>query len=398
MDKKVILAFSGGLDTSFCVVKLKEQGYSVVTVLVDTGGFDKNKVKEIERKAYRLGAYKHYTIYSDTDIYNNVIGYLIKANGLYQGIYPQMCADRYVIVEKCINITKKEKTNLIAHGCTAMGNDQIRFDVSIRALGDYEIIAPIRDLQSKVKGNIRQYEIEYLNKRGFSIPKAHKRYSINQNVLGVTISGSEIDRCEEPDEEAFVLTKVAGNRIRKQKYIKVSFRGGLPVALNGKKAMGIDILRSLNREVGKYGCGRFIYTGDCIIGIKGRIAFECPGLYALITAHRALEEAVLSPQQNQFKDIISKKWAQLVYSGLYFDPLREDIERFIDNHQRYVTGEVTLKVTQANIIPVSYSSNYIPKERETVYAQSSSWSPDEANGFGKLFGIGTVLANVVRKK
>ncbi len=392
MSKKIVLAFSGGLDTSYCAAALDDHGYDVITVFVDSGGFSKRSLGWIKKKALRLGASRHFTISATKDIYRKIISYLIKSNGLYQNIYPQMCADRYVIVEKCIEIAKRERATMIAHGCTAMGNDQVRFDVSIRALSNYRIIAPIRDLQTRIKKNLRQYEINYLRKKGIKVSAAHERYTINQNVLGVTISGSEIDRDDEPMEGAFVLTKPVKKPGANAQYVKIGFKKGLPVSLNGRKFDGYTILSKLNKIVGNHGCGRFIYTGDCVIGIKGRIVFECPGLYALIMAHRALEEMVLSKEQNQFREVMSQKWAYLVYSGLYYDPLRQDIEKFIDSHQKYVAGEVVLKIHQRSLMPVKCSSPYMIREKGTVYAQSSTWQPKEAEGFIKLFGIGTTLA------
>jgi len=390
MKKRVILAYSGGLDTSFCIAWLKERGYQVITVFVDTGSFSRSALQSLSAKAYELGAAKHYTVNAKKQIYEKIIAYLIKSNGLYQDIYPQLCADRYIIVEKCCEIAQKEKTHLIAHGCTAMGNDQSRFDISIKALGNYEIIAPIREIQKSVQKNIRQYEIDYLKKRGFAVPLSHKKYSINQNILGTTISGSEIDLNEEPPESVFVLTKKEASC--HARYLTIEFRQGLPVSLDGKPMPNIALLQALNNTVGSHGFGRFIYTGDCIIGIKGRIAFECPGLYALIVAHKALEDATLSREQNQFKSIISHKWASLIYSGLYFDPLRQNLEKFIDAHQQFVTGSVTLKLHDASLLPVTYSSPYLIREKNTVYAQSSAWLPQEAEGFIKLSGLSTILA------
>jgi len=392
LSKRIVLAFSGGLDTSYCAAVLRDQGYDVITVFVNSGGFNKKSLQLIKKKALRIGVSRHFIVSSAKDIYRKIISYLIKSNGLYQNIYPQMCADRYIIVEKCIEIAKRERAAMIAHGCTAMGNDQVRFDVSIRALSNYKIVAPIRDLQARIKTNLREHEINYLKKKGIKVSALHKRYTINQNVFGVTISGSEIDKGDEPKESAFILTKAVMKSGTKPQYVKIGFKKGLPVSLNRRKIDGYTILTKLNKIVGNHGCGRFIYTGDCVVGIKGRIVFECPGLYALITAHRALEEMVLSKEQNQFKEIMSQKWAYLVYSGLYFDPLRQDIEKFIDSHQDYVTGEVVLKIHQGSLMPVKCSSAYMIKEKGTVYAQSSTWQPKEAEGFVKLFGIATTLA------
>ena len=387
---KVVLAFSGGLDTSFCVVRLKAQGFRVITVFVTTGDLSGPARNEIERRARKLGAWRHYTIDVSDKVYRNIVAYLIKSSGLYQGVYPQLCADRYAIVEECVRIAQRSGTKLIAHGCTAMGNDQVRFDVSIRALGDHRIIAPIRELQAKIKTGLRQYEADYLQRAGFPVPRRQKKYTVNQNLLGVTISGSEIDDLGEPSEDAYILTR--SRAAVKPRYVEIGFEHGLPVSLNGKITPGPQILKILNKIVGSYGIGRFTYTGDCVIGIKGRIAFECPGLHALLTAHRVLEEAVLSKEQNRFKRPLADQWAHLVFSGLYFDPLRADLERCLDSLQRFVTGRVVLKLQTRNLEAVSYSSSYLLRSKKVVYAQQSTWQPVEAEGFVKLYGMSTTLA------
>ncbi len=390
-NQKVILAFSGGLDTSYCAVWLKKQGYRVITVHVATDDLTPAARAAIEKQARQLGAWRHYSVDGREKIYRTIIAYLIKSHGLYQGVYPQLCADRYAIVEECARIAGREKTNLIAHGCTAVGNDQVRFDVSIRALGDYEIIAPIRDLQSRIKNRLRSHEIDYLQQAGFQVPSRLKKYTVNQNLLGVTISGSEIDELKEPAESAYVLTRrTAGNRIS---YVQLGFNHGLPVTLNRRPRSGPEILKRLNTIIGAYGIGRFMYTGDCIIGIKGRIAFECPGLHALLTAHQALTEAVLSREQNRFLRIVAEQWSQLVFSGLYFDPLGRDLEKLLDHLQRHVTGQVTLKVEPGRLQVVSYYSPFLLRDQHLVYAQQASWSAQEATGFVQLFGLSTILAN-----
>ena len=392
MSTKAVLAFSGGLDTSFCVPYLKERGYDVVTVFVNTGGFSSEEARAIGARARKLGALRHYDTDAQEEIYGQIVGPLIRANGLYQDAYPNMCADRYVIVQKCVEIARREKTDVIAHGCTGMGNDQVRFDVSIRALGDFEIVAPIRDFQKTQRTGLREKEAGYLQSKGFGVAAAHRRYSINQNVLGVTISGSEIDQQKEPAEEAFTLTRSPEKAPAKPERIRFGFERGLPVSLNGRRSRGIEILRKLNILAGIHGVGRHIYTGDCIIGIKGRIAFECPGLESLVVAHRALEEATLSKEQNQFKAVIGKKWAELVYTGLYYDPLLRDLERFLESSQARVGGEVTLRLHRGTCIPVALSSPNRVEASGTVYAQASAWDPAEAEAFCKLFGLATTTA------
>ncbi|MCE9584876.1 MAG: argininosuccinate synthase [Planctomycetes bacterium] len=387
-----VLAFSGGLDTSFCVPWLMERGWDVITVLVDTGGFTPDKVREIGKRARDLGAKKHFFVDGRKEIYDRLISHCIRANGTYQQMYPVMCADRYLIVEKSVAFAKRFKADAVAHGCTGMGNDQVRFDVTLRALGCDTILAPIRDFQAMGGGPVRDREKTFLEERGFPVSKKHTRYSINQNVFGVTISGSEIDRHEEPAEDAWTITAPQEKTPAKADRVTIGFEGGLPVSLGGRRMHGIEILRRLNELAGKHGVGRFLYTGDCVIGIKGRIAFECPGLHTVLVAHRALEEATLSKEQNQFKDGIGKKWTELAYNGLFYDPLARNLEVMLEEMQRWVGGTVTVKFHRGTVLPVAYETPHEMRQKGTMYAQTSSWTPDEATAFVKLFGLSTVTA------
>jgi argininosuccinate synthase len=388
----VVLAFSGGLDTSFCVPWLRERGWEVITVFVDTGGASKAQVAAIGRRAKDLGAAKHISVSAEQAIYDQIVAPLVRSHALYEGVYPLMCTDRYVIVEQCAAVARREGAAAIAHGCTGMGNDQARFDIALRALGDWEILAPIRDFQAEVTTGLRQKEIDYLAKLGFEVPAAHRRYSINQNVFGVTISGTEIDELREPAQEAFVLTVDPSVAPARPGYYRVELQEGLPVALDGKRMPGIAILKALNTKIGRHGCGRFLYTGDCVIGIKGRIAFECPGITALLTAHRALAELTLSKEQNLFLPLAAQKWAYLQYSGLFHDPLVRDLNRLIESSQDRVNGTVTLKACRGQLLAVAVESPDLLRQAGTVYAQSSAWKPAEAEAFCKLFGMSTVMA------
>jgi argininosuccinate synthase len=391
-SQKAVLAFSGGLDTSFCVPWLRERGWEVITVFVDTGGVPPGQAAAIGRKAKVLGAARHVAVSAEREIYDQIIAPLLRSHALYEGAYPLMCSDRYVIVETCAAVARREGARAIAHGCTGMGNDQARFDIAIRALGDFEILAPIRDFQAEVKKDLRAREIDYLAARGFDVPAAHRTYSINRNVFGVTISGSEIDALREPDPRAFVLTRPVDRAPAAPGYAWITFERGLPVALDGRRMSGIAILRALNGRVGRHGCGRSIYTGDCVIGIKGRIAFECPGLAALMAAHRALAELTLSKEQNLFLPAAAQKWAYLQYSGLFHDPLVRDLNRFFESANASVNGRVRVKAHRGQLLAVAVESPDALRQPGTVYAQASAWAPAEAEAFVKLFGIGTVLA------
>ncbi|MBN1639145.1 MAG: argininosuccinate synthase [Ignavibacteriales bacterium] len=394
-NKKVILAFSGGLDTTFCVVYLKEKGYDVVTATINTGGFDEKTLTEIEKKAIELGSIKHYNIQAEEKIYEQIIQYLIKLNGLYEDDYPVMCADRYVIAQEILSIAEKENCNTVAHGSTAVGNDQVRFDSAFLTLkNDVKILSPIKELNIT-----RDDEIEYLKERGFNIDVKSKKYSINHNIFGSTVSGSEIDINEEPDISAYNLTKVDKTlNSDSYEYITIDFAKGLPVALNSIKMGGLNILKQLNKIVGRYGYGSRIYVGDCIIGIKGRIMFEAPGLFVLLKAHRKLEQMTLTKEQYRFNNYASQSWSNLVYIGMYYEPLVRNLESYSDSVQEKVNGRVKVKVQLNKIEIVEINSpNSLIRDDIATYAQKSTWTAEEANGFIKFHSLPQVLSNLPRK-
>ncbi|GAA4362566.1 argininosuccinate synthase [Kangiella marina] len=394
--EKVVLAFSGGLDTSFCVPYLIDKGFEVHTLFVNTGGVSTQVVDEIEQTAIKLGAEKHWTIDGQQELWNTIIKPLVWGNALYQDQYPVLCADRYLIAKEAVQLCKKLQTNYVAHGCTGMGNDQVRFDLSIKALSDLTILSPIRDIQKDIT-DVRQYEIDYLANKGHEVSATHKKYSINENLLGVTVSGGAIDKWLAPEDNTYILTSLPEKRPSTSTNLKLEFVEGELKAINGEALHGVAAMQQLNTMLGGYGIGRGIYTGDTIIGLKGRIVFEAPALMGLLAAHKALEEVVLTQQQNHFKPLLAKKWVELVYQGFYFDPLTANIQKFLESSQKNVTGIVELKVSAGHVEAVAIDSSYMIINKDVEYAQKANWGIEEATGFIKLFGQSTATWSSVQK-
>ncbi len=396
MNKKLVLAFSGGLDTTYCLHTLVKQGYEVHSVFVNAGGISGDEIASIEKRAIELGSAKHYSFDIKNEIWKEFVTPLVWSHARMNNEYPLLCSDRYMIVKKCLQLCDELDTDIFAHGCTAMGNDQFRFDQTVKSIGDYSIIAPIRDLQAKVTA-VRDYEIDELSKAGIEVASQHKAYSINENMLGVTISGGKIDEFQQPDESSYLWVKQRKDWPQQSLTIKIGFEKGEAVSLNGEKLSGVQIIEQLNQQLGQYGVGRHIYTGDVSIGLKGRIVFECPAIDGLLIAHQALQDTVNSKFQNQFNHIISNRWGELVYNGYFHDPHKTDLEAYLSSSQSHVTGEVTLYTEGGNLIATAIDSDYIVQDENTVYAQSAPWSPEDALGFIKLAGQATTLVNKVRR-
>jgi argininosuccinate synthase len=389
-SRDIVLAFSGGLDTSFCVPYLKEQGWSVHTVFADTGGVDDEERAFIEQRAAELGVASHRTVDGGPAIWNGFVKPFVWAGEGYQGQYPLLVSDRYLIVDAALARAAELGTNAIAHGCTGMGNDQVRFDLAVKSQGDYRIVAPIREIQ-KQHTQTRAYEQQYLEERGFGVRAKQKAYTINENLLGVTMSGGEIDRWEAPGEGARGWCAPRSAWPADPLVATLKFVEGEAVALDGHELPGEKILAKLNTLFSQYGVGRGLYTGDTTIGLKGRIIFEAPGLTALLAAHRALEEAVLTKQQNRFKPEVARKWVELVYEGFFHDPLKADLEAFLGSSQRTVNGEVVLETRGGRVDAVEVRSPHLLHAKGAVYAQSADWGVEEAEGFIKLFGMSSTL-------
>lgn len=389
-SRDIVLAFSGGLDTSFCVPYLKERGWNVHTVFADTGGVDAEERAYIEQRAADLGVASHVTVDGGPAIWDGFVKPFVWAGEGYQGQYPLLVSDRYLIVDAALKRAAELGTNAIAHGCTGMGNDQVRFDLAVKASGDYRIVAPIREIQ-KEHTQTRAYEQAYLEERGFGVRAKQKSYTINENLLGLTMSGGEIDKWEAPGEGARGWCAPRAEWPEAPLRVTIGFKHGEAVSLDGEPVAGAALLAKLNALFAPYGVGRGVYTGDTVIGLKGRIVFEAPGLVSLLAAHRALEETVLTKQQNRFKPEIARKWVELVYEGFYHDPLKADLEAFLQSSQATVNGEVVLETRGGRVDAVAVTSPHILNAKGATYAQSADWGVEEAEGFIKLFGMSSTL-------
>jgi argininosuccinate synthase len=389
-SQDIVLAFSGGLDTSFCIPWLIERGYRVHTVFADTGGVDADERAFIEARAAELGAATHVTVDGGQALWRDFVVPFVMAGEGYQGQYPLLVSDRYLIVEAALKRCDELGTKLIAHGCTGMGNDQVRFDLSVKALGDYTIVAPIREIQRE-HAQVRAYEQQYLEQRGYTVRAKQKAYTINENLLGLTMSGGEIDSWQSPGDGARGWCAPRAQWPEQPLRTRIGFENGEAVSLDGERIAGHELLARLNRDFAGHGVGRGLYTGDTTIGLKGRIVYEAPGLIALLAAHRALEEAVLSKSQNRCKPTVAKQWVELVYEGFFHDPLKADLEAFLRSSQRCVNGAVTLETHGGSVHAVAVESPHILTAKGATYAQSADWGVAEAEGFIKLFGMSSTL-------
>jgi argininosuccinate synthase len=387
-----VLAFSGGLDTSFCVPWLKEQGYDVVTATVDTGGFSPEELSQIAARSEELGAVAHHTVDGRQDLWDLVVGYINRGNVLRGGVYP-LCAgpERLVQAMHVVEIAGMYGASAIAHGSTGAGNDQVRFDLAIRVLmPEAKIIAPIREL-----GAQRATEVEYLAAHGFDVPAKNGRYSINQGLLGTTIGGGEtLDSWEHPPDSAFVETTSPADAPDQADTLVLSFDEGLPVALDGVSMQPLELMAALAEAGGKHGVGRGIHLGNTVLGLKGRIAFEAPAALIAITAHRELEKLVLTKQQQFWKDHLADVYGNMLHEGLYFDPVMRDIEAMVRSSQQTVTGDVRVRLFKGHIQVEGCRSPYSLLDRKVgTYGEANrAWTGEEAAAFCKLYGLQSVLA------
>jgi len=390
VKEKCVLAYSGGLDTSVCIKYLQLlHDLDVVTVTVNVGQND--DFEEITNRSKQVGAIKHYNIDASSEFTQNYIIPSIKANGLYENRYPLATAlARPLIAKKAVDIAAKENAKYIAHGCTGKGNDQIRFDITIRCLNpDLKIIAPIRDLNLT-----RDKEIQFANEHKIPVNTEVKKYSIDENLWGRSIEGGDLeDLLNEPSDDCFKYVKFDNP---KAGYLEIDFEAGIPVCVEGQRMNLTDLINYVNIKAGSYGVGIIDHVEDRVIGIKSREIYECPAACVLIESHQDLEKMVLTSHELRFKHLVDQQWSWMTYSGLWQDPLVNDLDRFIDATQNRVTGTVKMRMQNGSMRVVGRRSEFsLYKNELATYSSGSIFDQTLAKGFVELWGLQSVTANSI---
>lgn len=390
-DAPVILAFSGGLDTSWCVPWLLEQGHRVVTVTVDVGGLDDSDRAALAARSAELGAQEHVLVDARQAFFDRVLRFLIAGNVLRGNLYP-LCvgAERSLQAAEAARVAREKGAWAVAHGCTAAGNDQVRFEVALKAVApELQNLAPIRDLAPS-----REDEASYLAERGFPVPANTTTYSVNSGLWGTTIGGAETsttDQCI--PESAWVRTHGAFERNLAPTTLKVTFEAGVPTHVDGVAMDPVAAIEAIDELAAAYGIGRGIHLGETILGVKGRVAFEAPAATVLIAAHRELEKACLTGRQLAVKEGLGQTYGDLVHQGLFFEPACRDIEALLASSQERVTGDVFVQLRPGQAFVLGVRSPWsLAEASRAVYGEAvGEWTPADAAGFAKLFATSVVL-------
>jgi argininosuccinate synthase len=384
----IVLAYSGGLDTSFLVPWLAAQeGRPIITVTVDTGGIDAAAARTLAERARALGAIEHHQVDARSDYFEQVLRFLIMGNVRRGGLYP-LCvgAERVMQAQTIARMARQLGSDRVAHGCTAAGNDQVRFEVALRTLApDLKVLAPVRDHAFR-----REDELAYLSERQLPLPPTGARYSVNRGLWGVTIGGQEtLTSAGSIPDEAWILTRNAFREPRAAQRHVLSFREGRPAGLDGTTLTAVELIESLEELAAPFGIGRGIHLGDTIIGTKGRVAFEAPAAEVLLSAHRELEKLVLTARQQRIKEQVSQVYGDLVHEGQLLDPVCRDIEALLLSSQRRVTGDVHLLLQTGSLFIEGVESPYsLMAASKGVYGEAAGeWSAADALGFSRLVAL-----------
>jgi argininosuccinate synthase len=395
--KKLVLGFSGGLDTTFCVKYLGEDlGYEVHSIIVNTGGFSEDELKKIEAHAYALGVKTHTTVNAVKSYYDRIIRYLVYGNVLKNNTYPlSVSAERLSQALSIAEHTKKLNADAVAHGSTGAGNDQVRFDMIFHIMiPSVEIITPIRDLKLS-----REAEIEYMKEKGVAMNFEKAQYSINKGLWGTSVGGKEtLNSNGMLPESAWPTQMTKGSE---QEEVVVRFDKGELVAVNGKSFdHPTEAIQYLQTLAGPYGIGRDIHVGDTIIGIKGRVGFEAAAPMVILKAHHALEKHVLTKWQLQWKDQLALFYGNWLHEGQILDPVMRDIEAFLANSQANVTGEVFIQLMPYRFQVTGISSPFdLMNSKFGKYGEmNSGFTGQDVRGFSKIFGNQTVIWNNVQEE
>jgi argininosuccinate synthase len=394
--KTVVLAYSGGLDTSFCVKYLTEdKGYEVHSVLVDTGGFSPDELKEVEERAYKMGVKHHENVLAINDFYQNCIRFLIYGNTLRNNTYPlSVSAERVFQAKSIAEYAKKIRANAVAHGSTGAGNDQVRFDMIFHIMiPEVEIITAIRDLQLS-----REDEIKYLKDKGVEMDWSKAQYSINQGIWGTSVGGKETLTSDQylPDSAFPSQCKKESSDI-----IQLQFRKGELVGLNDESYDNpVDAIQMLNAIASKYAIGRDIHVGDTIIGIKGRVGFEAAAPLIILKAHHLLEKHVLTKWQQYWKEQLGSWYGMLVHEGQFLEPVLRNVEKFLEDTQENVTGEVIVKLYPYRFTLQGVKSSYdlMASEFGTYGEMNKGYTGEDVKGFSKMLSNQVMIYNKVREK
>ena len=384
MKEKVLLAFSGGLDTSFCAMYLaQEKGYEVHTAVANTGGFSEAELKIIEDKAYRLGAKSHVTLDVTQEYYEKSIKYMVFGNVLRNGTYPiSVSSERIFQAIAIINYAKEIDAQYVAHGSTGAGNDQVRFDLTFDVLApNIKILTPTRDMVLT-----REYEINYLKEHGFVADFTKMEYSINKGLWGTSIGGKETLKSEQTLPESAYPSQVEKEG---EETVTISFENGEICAVNGQANVNkVLLINQLEEIANKYGIGRDMHIGDTIIGIKGRVGFEAAAPLLIINAHKMLEKHTLTKWQQYWKDQLGNWYGMFLHEAQYLEPVMRDIEQFLQSSQQNVTGTVIVKLRPYNYTLVGVESSFdLMKTDFGEYGEvNRAWSADDVKGFTKILG------------